>query len=81
MAAAAIRLMSAHVTSCASERNWSLFGNIFSKTKNRLALERARKIAYVRANSSMSSTVEPEEGIMLSVADIEADEQNEEGAQ
>jgi len=80
MAAAVIKLLSAHVTSCASERNWSLFGQIFSKTKNRLTLERARKIAYVRANSSMSSSnAELEEGIMLSVADIEAED--EEGGQ
>ena len=64
----------------ALKHNWSLFGQIFSKTKNRLTLERARKIAYVRANSSMSSSnAELEEGIMLSVADIEAED--EEGGQ
>ena len=49
---AAGRLLSAHVTSCATERNWSLFGNIFSKTRNRLALEHAQKMAYIRTNSS-----------------------------
>jgi len=30
-----------------SERNWSLFGNLFSKTKNRLASERAKKLSYI----------------------------------
>ena len=39
MSAVSARLLSAHVTSFATERNWSLFGNISSKTKNRLALE------------------------------------------
>jgi len=41
MSAVAGRLLSAHVTSCAPERNWSMFVNILSKTKDQLALERA----------------------------------------
>jgi len=41
---AAVRLLSAHVTSAASERNWSVVGNIFTKTRNKLALERAKKL-------------------------------------
>lgn len=51
-----------HVTSCASERNWSLFGNIFSKTKN-------QKIAYVRGNSREGG-FGPDEEIMLSAIDV-----------
>ncbi len=61
-------LLSAHVTSCAPERNWSMFGNIFSKTKNRLALERAKKIAYIRGNSSGSMGADQE--ILLSEIDV-----------
>jgi len=53
VAIAAGRFLSAHVTSCATERNWSLFGNIFSKTRNRLHLEKAQKLAFIRANSSL----------------------------
>ena len=68
LAAAAARLLSAHVTSCATERNWSLFGNIFSKTKNRLALERAKKIAFIRGNSKESTGADEE--VMLSVIDV-----------
>ena len=52
-AVAAGRFLSAHVTSCTTERNWSLFGNIFSKTRNRLHLEKAQKLAFIRANSSL----------------------------
>jgi len=37
MAAAAGRLLNTHVTSCSSECDWALFGNISSKTKNFLA--------------------------------------------
>ena len=79
MAEAAGRLLSAHVTSCATERNWSLFGNIFTKTRNRLALGRAHKIAYVRANSTMGAKGADEE-VQLSIADLEAEEEEgEEG--
>jgi len=39
-----------------SERSWSLFGNIFSKTKNRLALERAKKLSYIQSNSESGGT-------------------------
>jgi len=42
--------------------------NIFSKTKNRLALERAKKIAVIRGNSKESTGVDEE--VMLSVIDV-----------
>jgi len=79
LAAAAGRLLSAHVTSCATERNWSLFGNIFTKTKNRLALERAKKLAYIRTNGSQR-TLGADEEIQLSVIDVlDEEEGGEEG--
>ena len=53
VAIAAGRFLSAHVTRGATERNWSLFGNISSKTRNRLHLEKAQKLAFIRANSSL----------------------------
>ena len=64
----ASRLLSAHVTSCATERNWSMFGHIFSKSKNRLALERAKKIAFIRGNSCQNLGADQE--IMLSEIDV-----------
>ena len=76
MAEAAGRLFSAHVTSCASERNWSLsLGNIFQKIRNRLALQRAQDIAYVRANSSLGGKGLDEE-VMLSIQDLEEEEED-----
>ena len=72
---AAGRLLSAHVTSCATERNWSLFGNIFSKTRNRLALERAQKMAFIRTNSSNGLKGANEE-ILLSVVGVLDDEED-----
>jgi len=69
VAAAAGRLIGAHVTSCSSERNWSLFSNIFSKTNNCLALEKAKKLSYIRSNSDSRVTGADEE-VALSLADV-----------
>ena len=61
-------------TSCSTERNWSLFGNkYFSKTRNRLVLERARKLAYIRRNSSSGATGADEE-VALSPADLQLED-------
>ena len=79
VAIAAGRFLSAHVTSCATERNWSLFGNIFSKTRNRLHLEKAQKLAFIRANSSLGQAGGLDEEIRLSLIDlIEGGEEEEE---
>jgi len=37
-----------------------MFGSIFSKTKNRLALDHTKKIAYIRGNSCGSMGVDQE---------------------
>ena len=74
---AASRLLSAHVTSCATERNWSLFGNIFTKTRNRLALARAQDIAFVRANNSLGGRGSADEEVMLSITDLIEEEGGE----
>ena len=71
MAEAAGRLLAAHVTSYASERNWSMFGNIITKIRNRLALERAHEMAYIRTNSSSPSGKKgADEEIRHSVMDV-----------
>ena len=45
-------VLSMHATSCASERNWSLWGNLYVKARNRLAIERAEMLVYIRGNSN-----------------------------
>ncbi len=52
VAEAAIRLLFMHPTSCASERNWSLWGNVFTKSRNRLAITRAEKLIFIRGNTA-----------------------------
>jgi hypothetical protein len=64
LAKAASRLLGMHVTTCAAERNWSLFGNIFTKPRNRLALERATKLAFVRGNMGPKQASADEEIMM-----------------
>ena len=58
-----------------------MFGNIFTKTRNRLALERAHKMAYIRTNSSLGGKKGADEEIRLSVMDVldeeEADDEEE----
>ena len=39
-----------HTTSAASERNWSTWGSLFTSTRNRLGIEKAQKMVYVKAN-------------------------------
>ena len=50
MAGVAVRLLCMH-SACASERNWSARGLMYSKLRSRLTLERARKLIYVRCHS------------------------------
>ncbi len=50
LAVAANKLLSAHATSCAAERNWSAWGRIFTSLRNKLDLETAEKLVYVKAS-------------------------------
>jgi hypothetical protein len=52
LAIVALRLLSMHTTSCASERNWSLWGYIYSEARNRF--ERAGKLVYVERGLALS---------------------------
>jgi len=47
---AANKLLSAHTASCAAERNWSAWGRIYTSLRNKLDLETAEKLVYVKAN-------------------------------
>jgi len=50
LAVAANKLLPAHATSCAAERNWSAWGRIYTSLRNKLDLETAEKLVYVKAN-------------------------------
>jgi hypothetical protein len=44
---------SMHATSCASERNLSVFGALHDKSCNRLKLERAQKVVFLNVNEGI----------------------------
>ncbi|DBA73972.1 TPA: hypothetical protein ACH3X1_010801 [Trebouxia sp. C0004] len=47
LAGLVLRLLSLHTTSCAPERNWSLWGQLYCKNRSRLGLLRAEKLVFV----------------------------------
>jgi hypothetical protein len=46
-----VRLLSCHATTCAVERNWSLWGRIYCAARNALGMERAKKMVAICTNS------------------------------
>lgn len=66
VASAAVRLLSMHTTSAASERNWSIWGQLYTKCRTHLALGRAEKLVYIKGNSQQG-TVGDDEEITLSM--------------
>jgi hypothetical protein len=65
----AIKLMSMHVTSCASERNLSKFGRLYDKLRGRLRIETADKMVFVAQNRQASVCEGTDEEVL--VASIE----------
>eukprot|EP00955_Chlamydomonas_euryale_P112292 366123-Chlamydomonas_euryale.AAC.1 len=41
-----------HVSSASTERNWSLWGQIYTRLTNRMDLETPEKKAFIRENSN-----------------------------
>jgi hypothetical protein len=46
-ARAAVKLLAAHVTTAAAERNWSLWGRIYQAARSSLAIKTAEKVAFI----------------------------------
>lgn len=75
IAEAAMRLLSFHVTSCSAERNWSTWGNVCKKARNRLALSRSEMLVTVQCSDREAKSAEAGEEIVLRVmAEEEANE-------
>ncbi|EFJ40370.1 hypothetical protein VOLCADRAFT_108178 [Volvox carteri f. nagariensis] len=71
LAFVANRVLRMHATTCASERNWSLWGNLFHKAHNRLGQMRAMKLIFIRQNDSYAAkrnTLSDEEVVMQLLA-------------
>lgn len=50
LASAAKRLLAVHPTACASERNWSVWGQVYTKLRSRLGIDLAQDIVFIRGN-------------------------------
>jgi hypothetical protein len=77
LAKVAAQYLSMHGSSCASERNLSVFGRLYDKFRGRLQLSRAEKVVYLSVNDRISKgelVVSEEE--LLPFADIIETEHN-----
>jgi hypothetical protein len=64
IAAAAIKLLSFHVTSCATERNWSAWGRLCTKSTNRRLLERAAKLITIMTSGERAAATDAQEELL-----------------
>jgi hypothetical protein len=71
LAAVAVRVMSVHPTSCSTERNWGLWGRMYTACRYRLGMERAKKmITFCFNNRAMTAD---SSDFALNLAIIEGD--------
>lgn len=64
LASIARKLLSVPPSSAASERNWSVFGNTLSRTRNRITTQRLEKLIMVRSNIRLLSA-NPNEDVYM----------------
>lgn len=50
LAMPALRIFSIPASNCSSERNWKIFANMMTKTRNRLSPQKANKLVAVQQN-------------------------------
>ncbi len=65
----ACRLLSLHPTSCAAERNWSLWGRVYTAARNALGLERAMKIIMFCFNNRAQGASTEDFDLVLSIVE------------
>lgn len=71
LAIVARRLLPRHVTSAAAERNWSQWGLVFHKLRNRLSLDKAGKLVFIAGNKGCLVSSNPEHAVVLSLLEEE----------
>ena len=54
LAVVASTVLSMPVTSCAAERNWTSWGQVYVKTRSNLGLQRVQDVIYVKANDTVA---------------------------
>jgi hypothetical protein len=71
LAPVALRLLSVHPTSAATERNWALWGRVYTSARNALGLERAKKLITFCFNSRAQEASMEDFALLLSVVEDE----------
>lgn len=72
---AAVRLLSAHATTGASERNWSAWGNFYSADRNPTKVETAEKVIYVKANHQGGAAPSKDFKVQMDALDWSSEEE------
>jgi hypothetical protein len=65
LAEAALKLLSMHATTAASERNWSIWTSLYTRTRSNLAIKRAEMLIFIKMNGGQPSLVADLEKIEL----------------
>jgi hAT family C-terminal dimerisation region len=73
LSAVALKLLSVHGTSAATERNWALWGRLYTASRNQLGMERAKKLITFCFNSRAEAPRTDDFGLLLSVVEGSAD--------
>jgi hypothetical protein len=76
LAKVALRLLSMHATSAASERNWALWGRVYGASRNALSMERAKKLITFCFNSRAERARVDDFGLLLRVMENTADDEH-----
>jgi hypothetical protein len=71
LSSVALRLLSIHPASAATERNWSLWGRVYTSARNALGLERAKALIMFCFNDRCNVTDQQDFNLLLSVVEGE----------
>jgi hypothetical protein len=66
-----VRLLSAHATSAASERNWSLWGRTYCAARSSLGMQRAK--ALIAICSAEKADIPPSEAFQITLDVLDGD--------
>jgi hypothetical protein len=67
----AVRLLSAHATTAASQRNWSLWGRTYCAARSSLGMERAK--ALIAICSEEKAKIPPSEAFQITLDVLDGD--------
>lgn len=74
MAEAAKRLLSAHATTGAPERNWSQWSRVYGSSKSQLKVETAEKLIFINGNQRVLDRVQaPSFEVCMDLLGIDSD--------